>query len=154
MKRLILFCLTMITLPAAFASASLADPKSGNGYFPQQPGHAGPGLIICQYRSRAGNCFRLLRGTGILVPLHSETSFRQFTSELLLHADQLAICEISERWSPWTAFASTGGAPAEQRFCSPGPTTDAPACPCRALRQTRSVNTQNQSQETQARQSR
>ena len=154
MKRLTLFFLTMAALPAVFAAGPLACPKSGSGYFPEQPGHAKPGLTICQYRSRAGNCFRLLRGTDILVPFRSETSFRQFTSELLLHADQLAICEISERWSPWTAFAGTRGAPAEQRFCSPGPTTDAPACPCRALRQTRSVNTQNQSQQTQARQGR
>jgi len=157
MQRLNLFRLILTVLAAGWlAAAPVASSESGGGgYPPHQQQYRGPlflsagaaELEICRHRSRFGNCFRLLRGAGIpsrgaiAIPVESETRFRQFASELLLHADDLAICEISERWSPWTAapdpLAKPGGGRVERRFCHPGPVSDAPACPCRATRETR-----------------
>ncbi len=159
MKHLVLFRLTLATMFAAgcIAAAPVAGSKSGGagGYPPHHQKQGGAlflsaaaaALEICRHRSRFGNCFRLMRGAGvpgrgaIAIPVESETSFRQFASELLLRVDDLAICEISERWSPWAAapgmLAKPGGEPVEQRFCHPGPVSDAPACPCRVTRESR-----------------
>ena len=153
------FLLSFITvLPLAFACGKPGalppeynSPESAAAHFPAPlrsgqfrvlPGGAMP-LALCRYRSRAGNCFRLLQSnapvaTGaITVPMASETSFRQFASELLLLEGDLQICEVSERWGPWREVLSIASGKLEERYCSPGPVSDAPACPCRALRETR-----------------
>ena len=161
MERLTLLRLLTAALPLFFAMPSLADAPPldassdrSDGYLSIQPGQgalrlppaqsAGP--VICHYRSRAGNCFRLLRADGrhyfgpITAAISSEARFRQFANELLLYADEIQICEISERWSPWTAILKPSGEQIEQRFCSPGPVSDAPACPCQSFRQTRPIS--------------
>ncbi len=107
----------------------------------------GRDAVICRYRSRAGNCFRLMRADhsrpvgAVSAPLHGELEFRQFVGELLFEAGGLRICEIAENWSPWRAVAAaarqTPKVAAEERFCSPGIVSDAPACPCRSLRESR-----------------
>ncbi len=127
------------------AAAHFPAPLRG-GRFRVPPGGAMP-LALCRYRSRAGNCFRLLQSnasvvTGaITVPMASEAIFRQFASELLLLGDGLQICEVSERWGPWrevrAAASGLVSGKLEERYCSPGPVSDAPACPCRSLRETR-----------------
>lgn len=152
----------VIMLPLALACGKpgalppeISNPENGAVHFPAPPrsgqslvlpGGAAP-LVLCRYRSRAGNCFRLLQSgasaaTGaIAVPMASEVSFRQFTSELSLLGDGMQICEVSERWGPWREVraAASGLAPGklEERYCSPGPVSDALACPCRSLRETR-----------------
>ena len=153
--RLILTVLAAVSAAGWPADAPVAGSKSSDGgYPPHQQEHRGAlwlsagaaELEICRHRSRLGNCFRLMRGAGIpsrgaiAIPVESESRFRQFTSELLLHADDLAICEISERWSTWIAAANPGDPPLEQRFCHPGPVSDAPACPCRITRETRRLS--------------
>ena len=111
------------------------------------------GLTVCRYRSRAGNCFRLKGhghygpGDAMFAPLGSEASFRQFTIELLLDPGELKICEIADNWSPWKAVESSPRTHKqsflEERFCSPGIVSDAPACPCRSLRESRTRNISN-----------
>ena len=168
MERLTLLRLLTAALPLIFAMPSLADappldPSSDrrDGHLSIQPGHGDPrlpraqsgGPVICYYRSRAGNCFRLLRLDGrhhfgpITTAISSETRFRQFASELQLYADEIEFCEISERWSPWTAILKPSGEQIEQRFCSPGPVSDAPACPCQTFRQTRSIRQQTSTED-------
>ena len=160
MERLTLLRLLTAALPLFFAMPSLADAQPFDASSDRrdeqsiQPGHGAlrlpralsGGPVICHYRSRAGNCFRLLRADGlhhfrpITAAISNEARFRQFASELLLYADEIEICEISERWSPWTAILKSGGKRIEQRFCSPGPVSDAPACPCQTSRQTRPIS--------------
>ncbi len=148
----------VIVLPLAFASGKPGalppeynSPESPATHFPA-PLRSGqflvlrggaPPLALCRYRSRAGNCFRLSQSNtsvasgAITAPMASEASFRQFASELLLVGDSLQICEVSERWSPWREVLSTASGKLEERYCSPGPVSDAPACPCLSLRETR-----------------
>ena len=161
MERLTLLRLLTAALPLIFAMPSLADappldPSSDrrDGHLSIQPGQGAlrlpraqsGGPVICYYRSRAGNCFRLLRVDWshhfgpITAAISSEARFRQFASELQLYADEIEFCEISERWSPWTAILKPSGEQIEQRFCSPGPVSDAPACPCQTVRQTRPIS--------------
>ena len=154
----ILFRLSGLLVLLAAASAVPApgvEAAAGAERFPNDRNQAdilvvpagGRDIVICRYRSRAGNCFRLTRtgrplpGGSISPPLDDEKSFRQFASELLLGKGELRICEVAESWSPWKTVASqtrqARKVDEEERYCSAGIVSDAPACPCRSLRESR-----------------